>query len=109
MFDGVLDSGCFHHQHPSEFAPYLGRVRELLKPGGAFALSVFTPADPNAGAGHTTTIDGGRLSRYFVAGELRQLLESCGFDWQYGVRAARTLFPSHYLMAVAKKRASHEP
>jgi SAM-dependent methyltransferase len=101
-FDGVLDNGCFHHQHPSQFESYLKRVRELVRPGGAYALNVFTPSDESVPVGHFTTIDNGRTSRYFTVSELQDLLGYCGFRWERGLRAQRTNFSNHFLMVLAK-------
>ncbi|EEH25624.1 1,6-didemethyltoxoflavin N1-methyltransferase, partial [Burkholderia pseudomallei] len=33
-FDGALDNGCLHHQHPDAYGAYLARIHALLRPDG---------------------------------------------------------------------------
>jgi len=42
-FDIVLDCGCLHHQKKSDWPQYLAGLLRVLKPGGFFVLSVFSP------------------------------------------------------------------
>ncbi|MHC4983586.1 MAG: class I SAM-dependent methyltransferase [Planctomycetota bacterium] len=42
-FDAALDCGCLHHQRKSEWPAYKAAILRVLKPGGYFALSVFSP------------------------------------------------------------------
>ncbi|QLE75362.1 class I SAM-dependent methyltransferase [Streptomyces rectiverticillatus] len=76
QYDAVLDNGCFHHQHPGAYGPYLRRVRELLRPGGLLTLSVFHAAD---GRGGLYANEGSRLYREFTEDELTALAAGHGF------------------------------
>lgn len=42
-FDAVLDYGCLHHQPKSAWARYKAGLLRVLKPGGYYILSVFSP------------------------------------------------------------------
>jgi len=42
-FDVVLDCGCLHHQPKSDWPAYRAGVLRVLRPGGFFVLSVFSP------------------------------------------------------------------
>jgi SAM-dependent methyltransferase len=42
-FDVVLDYGCLHHQRKSAWAAYKASLLRVLKPGGFYVLSVFSP------------------------------------------------------------------
>jgi SAM-dependent methyltransferase len=75
-YDAVLDNGCFHHQHPDAYVPYLRRIRELLHPGGLFTVSVFHAVD---GTGGLYTNAGNRLYREFTAAQLTELVTAQGF------------------------------
>ncbi|QNP68662.1 class I SAM-dependent methyltransferase [Streptomyces roseirectus] len=76
VYDGVLDNGCLHHQHPDGYPRYLERVRELLRPGGLFTVSVFESAD---GPGKLYANDAQRLYREFTEEELTGLVTAYGF------------------------------
>ncbi|MEU1403023.1 class I SAM-dependent methyltransferase [Streptomyces sp. NPDC005728] len=76
VHDAVLDNGCLHHQHPDGYARYLGRIHELLCPGGLFTVSVFRSA---AGPGRLFANGARRLYREFTEGELTELVTAHGF------------------------------
>ena len=42
-FDVVLDYGCLHHQRKSAWTAYRANILRVLKPGGFYVLSVFSP------------------------------------------------------------------
>jgi SAM-dependent methyltransferase len=42
-FDVVLDYGCLHHQTKSDWPAYQASLLRVLKPGGFYVLSVFSP------------------------------------------------------------------
>lgn len=42
-FDAVLDYGCLHHQRKSDWKAYKANVLRVLKPGGFYIASVFSP------------------------------------------------------------------
>ncbi|HUW60127.1 MAG TPA: class I SAM-dependent methyltransferase [Candidatus Bathyarchaeia archaeon] len=42
-FDVVLDYGCLHHQLKSDWPRYKSGLLRVLKPGGFYILSVFSP------------------------------------------------------------------
>jgi len=101
-FDAILDNGCFHHQHPDQYAAYLGGVRTLLKPTGVFVVSVFTPHRRAQARGYFTKIDGGRLNRYFTEGELDTTLRQAGLQWVAGERIYRANAHRFHLVTVAR-------
>ena len=43
VFDVVLDYGCLHHQLKSDWPRYKSGLLRVLKPGGFYILSVFSP------------------------------------------------------------------
>ena len=48
--DLVYDSGCFHHLAPHRRISYLALLDRVLAPGGHFALTCFTPGEPDTGS-----------------------------------------------------------
>jgi SAM-dependent methyltransferase len=42
-FDIVLDYGCLHHQRKSDWPAYRASLLRVLRPGGFYLLSVFSP------------------------------------------------------------------
>ena len=42
-FDVVLDYGCLHHQRKSDWPAYRASILRVLRPGGLYILSVFSP------------------------------------------------------------------
>ncbi|MEU8031666.1 class I SAM-dependent methyltransferase [Streptomyces sp. NPDC049099] len=77
VYDAVLDNGCLHHQHPDGYGRYLGRIHELLRPGGLFTVSVFQSAD---GPGRLFANGARRLYREFTEAELTELVTAHGFS-----------------------------
>lgn len=75
-FDAALDNGCFHHQHPESYPQYLGKLNELIRPGGLLTMLVFF-AESRPGKLYTNS--GGRLYRTFTEDELAALLAVAGF------------------------------
>jgi len=49
-YDLVYDSGCFHHLAPHRRISYLALLDRVLAPGGHFALTCFTPGEPDTGS-----------------------------------------------------------
>jgi len=43
-FDIILDYGCLHHQRKSAWPAYKAGILRVLKPGGFYVLSVFSPS-----------------------------------------------------------------
>jgi cyclopropane fatty-acyl-phospholipid synthase-like methyltransferase len=101
--DAVLDNGCFHHQHPDDYATYLAKVHACLAPGGVLVISVFTPYRKERRHGYYTQIDAGRLNRYFTQRELATMLAKSGFLWQRGERIFRPSCHRFYLVGVARR------
>ncbi len=98
-FDGVLDNGCFHHQHPDDYATYLAKIVSLLAPEGVVTLSVFLCPQPT---GSLELAPDGGLYRYFAPPELHALCAGAGLalvgqtevprrieDWVYYVATYR--------------------
>lgn len=42
-FDAVLDYGCLHHQRKADWPTYRANLLRVLKPGGFYLLSAFSP------------------------------------------------------------------
>ncbi len=74
-FDLILDNGCFHHQHPDDYMPYLEKIKISLDRLGWLVISTFKSKF------QTELIDSkGRLHRYFSDSELENLLRHAGFS-----------------------------
>lgn len=81
-FDAVLDSGCFHHQHPDDVDAYLAKVGEVLAPGGDLWLNVFRRRSEECA--FTEEPEGpwndGRYIRTYVESTIGQLLSRHDFS-----------------------------
>ncbi|MFE6589072.1 SAM-dependent methyltransferase [Streptomyces sp. NPDC057781] len=80
-FDAVLDSGCFHHQHPDDLNPYLEKVRDILVPGGSLWLNVFRRRSEDCAFTENPIAPwtDGRYIRTYVESTVRALLTGHGF------------------------------
>jgi len=100
-FDGVLDNGCLHHQHPDAYRTYLAHVHALLRPDGLFTISVFESDGP----GRLYENHAQRLYREFSESELSELLRTANFVPVDSQRVPRSRCGLHYLvMTVCKTR-----
>jgi cyclopropane fatty-acyl-phospholipid synthase-like methyltransferase len=80
-FGLILDNGCFHHQHPSEYKNYLGKIHSLMGKESVFVLSTFNEEDrPPLKLIHQLIDHNGRIHRYFNDRELKNLLEGQSFE-----------------------------
>lgn len=104
-FDAALDNGCLHHQHPAGYPRYLARVRELLRPGGVFTVSVFESAD---GPGRLFANSGNRLYQEFTPAELTALVTAHGFTEVDRHRVPRGTTGLHYLVASYRSTAPRD-
>ncbi|MCD9194364.1 SAM-dependent methyltransferase [Streptomyces albireticuli] len=104
-YEAVLDNGCFHHQHPGAYGPYLRRIRELLRPDGLFAVSVFHAAD---GAGGLYANEGDRLYREFTVEELTTLVRAHGFAPVATHRVPRAVEGLAYLVGIFRRVAGDD-
>lgn len=102
LFDAVLDNGCFHHQHPSDYQAYLLKLRQVLKPLGIFALCIFAKEDQGDKKIQIKKIEDGRLCRYFAETELKQLLNFYGFELLESQLVYRSRLKQHYLIAITR-------
>ncbi|MGK5727959.1 SAM-dependent methyltransferase [Streptomyces sp. URMC 124] len=100
LYDAVLDNGCFHHQHPATYGPYLRRVHALLRPGGLLTLSVFHAAD---GRGGLYANEGSRLYREFTEDELTALVAGHGFAPVATHRVPRAIGGLAYLVSTFRR------
>ncbi|WP_340613301.1 class I SAM-dependent methyltransferase [Xenorhabdus thailandensis] len=103
LFDGVLDNGCLHHQHPDEYAIYLKRVHTLLRPTGIFTLSVFE----SEGTGRLYVNQAQRLYREFTESELKKLLHAAHFTLVSEHRVPRPAMGLNYLVITAGKSGNY--
>lgn len=72
-YDLILDSGCFHHQHPEHYTTYLNRVAELMHEESIYVLTTYK--GPHAGM----RVDpNGRIFAYFSDVGLHSLLRTGG-------------------------------
>jgi len=101
-FTAVLDNGCFHHQHPSEYATYLAHMRDLMDPGALALFSVFTP-DEETEPGAMFLTSEGRINREFSALQLVTLAEQAGFEAVSSHRLRRGDTPLHYLATLFRR------
>ncbi|MDC0253579.1 class I SAM-dependent methyltransferase [Bacteriovoracales bacterium] len=78
-FGLILDNGCFHHQHPSEYKKYLEKINSLMLKESVLVLSTFNEEDnPISKSNDKFIDDNGRIHRYFNDQELKALLEGQG-------------------------------
>jgi SAM-dependent methyltransferase len=42
-FDVIVDYGCLHHQRKGDWPAYMASILRVLKAGGFYVLSVFSP------------------------------------------------------------------
>ncbi|MEU5191989.1 class I SAM-dependent methyltransferase [Streptomyces klenkii] len=99
-YDAVLDNGCFHHQHPEAYGPYLRRIHELLRPGGLLTLSVFNAA---GGKGGLYANAGNRLYREFTEQELTGLVGQYGFALVASHQVPRAVGDLTYLVSTFRR------
>jgi SAM-dependent methyltransferase len=102
-YDGILDNGCLHHQHPSAYAGYLAKLATHAKPGATLVVSFFTPADGRTSGGLWLQHDG-RLTKEFTEAEVRALLRDSGWHAVDCAPVPRTSGKSHYLVVTAERR-----
>lgn len=102
-YDGLLDNGCLHHQHPDTWPAYLQRLRALARPGATLVVSFFTPAgDERAGA--LWMQHDGRLTRDFSHAEAHALLRGNGWHVESSTVVPRASSSHHYLVVSARSR-----
>ncbi|MDE1482208.1 class I SAM-dependent methyltransferase [Xenorhabdus bovienii] len=103
LFDGVLDNGCLHHQHPDAYVVYLRRIHELLRPAGLFTISVFESKEP----GRLYANKMRRLYREFTDSELTELLRVVHFTLVSVHRVPRPTAGLNYLVLTVRKSCSY--
>ncbi|MFF7726755.1 class I SAM-dependent methyltransferase [Streptomyces sp. NPDC008001] len=106
QYDAALDNGCFHHQHPGTYGPYLRRIHELLRPGGLLTLSVFHAAD---GKGGLYANAGNRLYREFTEPQLTALAAAHGFALVAACRVPRAVGDLAYLVSTFRRAEAGGP
>ncbi len=75
-FDVVLDYGCLHHQRKSDWRTYRASVLRVLRPGGVYILSTFSPAfHLFRGRGQPWHIAYGAYRRCFTRRQIIDLFE----------------------------------
>lgn len=75
-FDVVLDYGCLHHIRRRDTPSYLKNVLPVLKPGGYFLLSCFSPAfkhHPEERRKRDWLVHQGHYDRFFRKKELESI------------------------------------
>ncbi|NLO72892.1 MAG: class I SAM-dependent methyltransferase [candidate division WS1 bacterium] len=76
-FDAVLDYGCLHHQRQADWPAYRASLCQVLKPGGYYLLSVFSPRFRLfAGSQRSWHIAHGAYRRCFTLEELVSMFKS---------------------------------
>ncbi|RDH43940.1 class I SAM-dependent methyltransferase [Zooshikella ganghwensis] len=103
-FDAILDNGCFHHQHPSLYLPYLHKVLECLNNGGLFAISIFATEDELQKKGDLHVHKDGRLGKEFGEHEIAELFSKVGFKSVYKERYIRDNIPLPNYLCIFQKR-----
>ena len=79
-FDIVLDYGCLHHQRKSDWPAYKAGILRVLRPGGFYVLSVFSPEFALfRGSRRPWHIAQGAYRRYFTR---RDILELFGREFE---------------------------
>lgn len=101
-YDGILDNGCLHHQHPSAYPRYLGKLSAHARPGATLVVSFFTPADGRANGGLWMQHDG-RLTKEFTEAEARTVLRDAGWQALDCLAVPRASQRYHYLVVTAER------
>lgn len=98
-FNLILDSGCFHHQHPNHYVKYLNKIYSLLSIDGDFVISTFKSND-----NHTNIDNKGRLHKHFDDIELNHILTSCDFEIVNQIDIYRIKKKEYYRLTFSRKR-----
>jgi len=70
-FDIILDYGCLHHQRKSDWPACQASILRVLRPGGFYVLSVFSPEfSLFRGSRRPWHIAQGAYRRYFTRGDI---------------------------------------
>jgi len=101
-YDGILDNGCLHHQHPSACKRYLAKLAAHAKPGATLVVSFFTPADGRSQGGLWQQHDG-RLTQEFTEAQARALLHGAGWQALDCLAVPRASARYHYLVVTAER------
>jgi SAM-dependent methyltransferase len=97
QFNLIYNSGCFHHQHPSNYLKYLKKISSLLKVDSNFVMSTFKSS------GKFINVDSkGRLHKYFDDVELEELLNKAGFVINNQIDIYRNKKNEYYRLTFAK-------
>lgn len=99
-YDAILDNGCFHHQELTARAAYVARVRETLRPGGWYALNVYTPRTEGQ-SGRDTLLGDGRVAAVYDVARLESHL--IGFSLLETRRVRSSVHDGTYLVALARR------
>ena len=102
-FDFIMDLGCFHHQHPSEYPLYLEKVAELLRPDGLFALCIYLESNVQAHTGRVELTNHGRVGKYFTCQEICDVLTRSNLKPIMFEEVGRQPPLGAYLLVVARK------
>jgi SAM-dependent methyltransferase len=101
-YDGILDNGCLHHQHPSAYPRYLGKLSSHARPRATLVVSFFTPADGRSRGGLWQQNDG-RLTKEFTEAEARAVLRGAGWQALDCLAVPRASERYHYLVVTAER------
>ena len=101
-YDGLLDNGCLHHQHPSAYPAYLAKLWAHARPGATLVVSFFTPADGRT-KGDLWLQHDGRLTKEFSDAEARALLQAAGWQTLDSCVVPRESQHYHYLVVTARR------
>jgi SAM-dependent methyltransferase len=98
-YDGILDNGCLHHQHPDRLGAHVAALTDRLGPGGVLVVSTFACSAGDREHRVTAT---GRLNLALEDAELTDLLAGGGLDVTAQRRVARGESGRSYLLTVAR-------
>nr|WP_157528144.1 class I SAM-dependent methyltransferase [Kibdelosporangium sp. MJ126-NF4]CEL17401.1 hypothetical protein [Kibdelosporangium sp. MJ126-NF4]CTQ91371.1 hypothetical protein [Kibdelosporangium sp. MJ126-NF4] len=74
-FDGAIDTGCWHHQHPDRIAPFVDTMARALRQGGVLAVETFATDT----GGELMRNSMGRLYRDYTEKEFSSYICEYGF------------------------------
>lgn len=83
-FDSVWAYTSLIHVPVEEVRGVLAKVHGLLKPGGTFVFGAIEGSSQAERVEHRTMPGATRYFRYYHRGELKELVESCGFEFIIG-------------------------
>jgi cyclopropane fatty-acyl-phospholipid synthase-like methyltransferase len=93
----IVDNGCFHHQHHSNWQAYLNKIRKIIADDGDFVVSTF--ADENT---LTYQDENNRIHHYLTDNELEEIMHKYDFTIVNNIFIYRPKFDNYLRVSFCK-------